>query len=127
MLGYLAKTTIKNLCIDQIRKNKTIGSEQGYKNYLLYSEDPNPDEELQINEAAQILNSIIERLPVVYRDIIKHREIDGISYEEIAIKTNQNINTLRVTLSRARKMIRDEYKKCLYEYKGTEQVARKIL
>jgi RNA polymerase sigma-70 factor, ECF subfamily len=123
----LAKTIIKNYCIDQIRRNKTIRIEKDFMNYQLNSEDPSPVEELQMNETSQILHSIIEKLPVVYRDIIKQREIDGISYKEIAVKTNQNINTLRVTLSRARKLIKDEYKKYLYEYKGTEQVARKIL
>ena len=36
-------------------------------------------------------------------------------YEDIALKTGQNINTVRVILSRARRMIRDEMKKIYNE------------
>jgi len=50
-----------------------------------------------------------------------------LTYEEIAVKTKQNINTLRVNLSRARKMIREEFNKYQYERRGTEEVNRKVL
>jgi RNA polymerase sigma-70 factor (ECF subfamily) len=59
--------------------------------------------------------------------MIQLRDIDGLSYEEISEKTHQNINTLRVNLSRARKIVRDEYKKSLYEYRGDKKAAGKIL
>jgi len=41
--------------------------------------------------------------------MIRMREIEGYSYCEISEQTGQNINTIRVTVSRARKMIRDQY------------------
>jgi len=70
---------------------------------------------------------IIDKLPDIYKDVIRLREIDGLSYEEIADKTEQNINTLRVTLSRARKMIRDEFNKYQYERRGIKEVDRQVL
>jgi RNA polymerase sigma-70 factor (ECF subfamily) len=66
-------------------------------------------------------------LPELYRQIIRLKEIDGLTYDEVAGITNQNINTLRVNLSRARKMIRDEFKKRRYEHTGSTQSSGKIL
>ena len=57
------------------------------------------------------MHRIINDLPGIYREIIQLRDIEELSYEEIAEKTGQNINTLRVNLSRARKNVRDEFKK----------------
>jgi len=45
------------------------------------------------------------------------RDIEEMEYDEISEKTGQNINTIRVNLSRARKMVRDDYKK-FYEESG---------
>ena len=82
---------------------------------------------MENRESGEILHRIIDDLPELYKIVIKLRDIDGDSYEEIARKTDQNINTLRVTLSRARKIIRDEYKKYQYERRGIETAYRKVL
>jgi RNA polymerase sigma factor (sigma-70 family) len=123
----LATTTIKNHCIDQLRKVKTTGIDDLYQNLPYFFNEPSPYEQLERDETSKILHNIIEGLPDIYRNIIMKREIEGLSYKEIAKNTNQNINTLRVTLSRARGMIREEFKKYNYENSRNKQVARKIL
>jgi RNA polymerase sigma factor (sigma-70 family) len=120
----LATTTIKNHCIDQLRKIKTIGIEESGRGQQYYFDEPSPYEKLEREETSKILHRIIDNLPAVYSDIIRKREIEGLSYEEIAVNTNQNINTLRVSMSRARAMVRDELKKCNYENTGNKKVAR---
>ena len=82
---------------------------------------------MENRESDAILHSIIDQLPDIYKAVIILKEIDGLSYEEISDKTEQNINTLRVTLSRARKMIREEYNKYQYERRGIKEVDRKVL
>lgn len=114
----LATTMIKNYCIDQIRKQKNFSDDIENQTHSFVS-TPSPHEQLEIVEANDILHKIIGQLPEIYREIIILRDIEGQSYEEIASGTNQNINTLRVTLSRARKTIRDEYNKLQYERTGT--------
>jgi RNA polymerase sigma factor (sigma-70 family) len=123
----LATTTMKNYCIDQLRKIRTIAIEENINQTVFYHPGLSPDEQLEKVETAQILHDIIAGLPVFYKEIIMKREIEGLSYEEIALITNQNINTLRVNLSRARKMIRDEFKKKRYEYNGNIKTAGKVL
>jgi RNA polymerase sigma-70 factor (ECF subfamily) len=123
----LATTMVKNFCIDQLRKRKHFTqNENGWQDFQ-NSISASPYEIMESRESEAILHHIIDKLPDIYKDVIRLREIDGLSYEEIADKTEQNINTLRVTLSRARRMIRDEFNKYQYERRGIKEVDRKVL
>jgi RNA polymerase sigma-70 factor (ECF subfamily) len=111
----LSVTMTKNYCIDQLRKRRYTGEESWETSNNFMAPEPSPHEQMERREASDRLNIIIGRLPDIYRDMIQMRDIDGLSYEEIAGKTGQNVNTMRVTLSRARKIIRDEFIKHGYE------------
>jgi RNA polymerase sigma-70 factor (ECF subfamily) len=119
-IDALAVTITRNCCIDLLRKNKTEYLEdtdlQRYANSTL----PSPLDNMVINESDSIIRSIIEKLPDNARSLIQLHDIDGRSYEEIAMETGDNINTLRVNISRARKFIRDEYKKYHNEQIGNQ-------
>jgi RNA polymerase sigma-70 factor (ECF subfamily) len=126
-IDALATTMTKNYCIDQLRKQKNYYRDeerkQEYRNLL----SPTPHDRMEIMESGEIIRKIIDQLPDIYKVIITLRDIEGFSYEEIAEKTDQNINTLRVTISRARRQIRDEYNKYYNERRGTKETARKVL
>jgi RNA polymerase sigma factor (sigma-70 family) len=107
----LAATMVKNYSIDLIRKQKHIGQNDKSQLAVYYDSEPSPHEKLERDETSLSIRRIINNLPEIYREIIQLRDIEELSYEEIAEKTGQNINTLRVNLSRARKIVRDEYKK----------------
>jgi RNA polymerase sigma-70 factor (ECF subfamily) len=118
----LATTMTKNYCIDQIRKKKDISREDYNKLEAPHLSMPTPHEQLELIESNDIIQKIIDQLPDMYKIMIQLRDINGLSYEEIAEKTDQNINTLRVTLSRARKLIRDEFNKYQHERRGIKQI-----
>jgi RNA polymerase sigma-70 factor (ECF subfamily) len=82
---------------------------------------------MESRESEDIMYHVIDQLPEIYKVVINLREIEGLSYEEIADKTEQNINTLRVTLSRARKIIREEFNKYQNERRGIKEVDGKVL
>jgi len=126
-IDALAATMTKNYCIDQIRKKKRMVQEDDIRQDLQNTDFASPYELMAGRESAEILHQIIDRLPDIYKVVIKLREIEGLSYEEIAFKTEQNINTLRVNLSRARKMIKEEYNKHQYERSGYKRTDRKVL
>ena len=121
----LATTMTKNYCIDQLRRQKHIITDRNSIHETTTS--PSPHEQMESRESDDIIHNIIENLPDLYKVIINLREIEGLSYEEIVEKTHQNINTLRVTISRARKMIREEFNKYQYERRGIKHAARKVL
>jgi RNA polymerase sigma-70 factor, ECF subfamily len=123
----LATTMTKNYCIDQVRKHKNIFKEEYKREGYLSLISPSPQEQMENRESNDIIHNIIDHLPEIYKTIVKFKDIDGLSYEEIADKTEQNVNTLRVTISRARRLIRDEYNKYQYERRGIKQVDRKVL
>ena len=123
----LATTMTRNYCIDILRRQKPVFS--GDLSIIDYNDStsPSPLDLMEKSESRDILNEIVGNLPDSYKEIIQMRDIEGESYEEIAAKTNQNINTLRVTLSRARKYIREEFNKYQYERRGIEKAAGKVL
>ncbi len=126
-VSALATTMIKNYCVDQLRKQKNLYYEENinhdFKNYT----SPSPHDQMEIMESSDIINKIVDNLPPGYGEMIRLRDIEGFSYEEIAVKTGQSINNLRVILSRARKLVRDEFNKYQYEYKKVGSVTRKVL
>lgn len=126
-IDALATTMIKNHCIDQLRKRKFTGSE-GIDSFSLHpAAEPSPHEQLERSETILILDRIIGRLPENYRELIQLRDIEGLSYEEISEKTQININALRVNLSRARKIVRNEFIKFSNEQTGNKKSSGEVL
>jgi RNA polymerase sigma factor (sigma-70 family) len=123
----LAVTMTKNYCIDQIRKKKHFIEEDIDRSDIKNSNDASPYQLMENKESEDIVSNIIDQLPEIYKAVIVLREMEDLSYEEIATQTRQNINTLRVTLSRARKMIREEFNKYQYERRGIKATDPKIL
>lgn len=116
----LAVKVTKNYCLDQLKKPVRQNKElQEYQN-LDDGTANSPHEILEQKETSEILDKIIGQLPELYRNIIELKERQGLSYEEISLDNKMNINTLRVTLSRARKLIRDEFIKYRNEYRRAE-------
>jgi RNA polymerase sigma factor (sigma-70 family) len=123
----LAATMTKNYCIDHLRKQKNR-YDGGFRiEEYTGSTEPSPQEQMENVESGEILDKIISGLPEAYRTVLQYREINGSSFEEMATIMGQNVNTLRVTLSRARKMVRDEYNRYQYERRSFEKSARKVL
>lgn len=107
----LAITMVKNQCLDQLRRMKLAAADEIESIKPRSDPGPSPQEQLEREETMRLLDRIINELPPNYRDTVRFRDIDGLSYEEISEKSGQNINTIRVNLSRARKIIRDKYNK----------------
>ena len=65
-----------------------------------------PDRALQQQEAAGLVWAALDRLPFDQRTAIVLREIDGLSYEEIASSLGVAVGTVKSRLARAREMLR---------------------
>ena len=64
-----------------------------------------PESQLATKQIAQTVNDAIEALPEELRTAITLREIDGLSYEEIAQIMNCPIGTVRSRIFRAREAV----------------------
>jgi RNA polymerase sigma-70 factor (ECF subfamily) len=105
----LSMTMTRNHCIDRLRKYKNNEAGKQIEDILYLEPGPSPLEQIEIKETGVILKEIINGLPENYRELIQLREIRGLEYEEIAELTGMKINAIRVALSRARKIIRNEF------------------
>jgi len=66
-----------------------------------------PDRVLQQTEAAGQVWGALEALPFDQRTVIVLREIDGLSYEEIAASLGVAVGTVKSRLARARQQLRE--------------------
>ena len=70
-----------------------------------------PQEELEHSEKLASVRQIINSLPEKQRTVVQLRDIEGLSYSEIAAVTGWTEEVVKVTLHRARKFIKLEYLK----------------
>ena len=75
-----------------------------------------PESALASQEIANTVNSVIEQLPSELQTAIVLREIDGLSYEEIAQTMNCPIGTVRSRIFRAREAIAAKLRPLLDTY-----------
>ena len=72
-----------------------------------------PESVLLSNEIAETVNATIERLPEELRTAIQMREIEGMSYEDIAKAMDCPIGTVRSRIFRAREAIAEQLRPLL--------------
>jgi RNA polymerase sigma-70 factor (family 1) len=102
----------RNLCLDYLRKRKTnqnaMNSERNkWEDY--HSETP--EHSLEKKEEKEVVLSLIEGLPEPQRSLVHLRHIEEKEYDEIASMVNMNVNAIRVSISRARKQMREMLEK----------------
>ncbi|RYX97856.1 MAG: RNA polymerase sigma factor RpoE [Comamonadaceae bacterium] len=124
-LYRIAVNTAKKALMD-MKRDPTV-SENSFKsgdddetspleNELTSSETP--DAVLASREIAQMVNDAMEALPEELRQAITLREIEGLSYEEIAEVMNCPIGTVRSRIFRARDAISARVKPLLENQTG---------
>ena len=114
-------TMAKNYSFDILKKKKPLSLEDGKYEYL-EAEDMNPE----VNEKYEHVQRIIANLPDKYKEVIRMRDIDGLSFEEINAVTGLEVTNIRVILSRARQKVKEEIEK-IYNYEDKRQVTGEIL
>jgi RNA polymerase sigma-70 factor (ECF subfamily) len=124
-LYRIAVNTAKKFLMD-LKRNPTV-SENFFKtadddetspleNELTSSETP--EAVLASKEIAEMVNSVMDALPEELRQAITLREIEGLTYEEIADAMNCPIGTVRSRIFRAREAISLKIKPMLENQSG---------
>lgn len=123
-LYRIAVNTAKNYLATQGRRPSTVSEFQSGEDGEFFDvgdvvEDINtPDAVLQSREIAETVNAAIEALPEDLRTAITLREIEGLSYEEIAQAMDCPIGTVRSRIFRAREAIADRIRPLLGQGEG---------
>ena len=103
-------TMTKNMCIDRLRMAEVEKANVDEVPTMLAATD---DVEAQVErrDAVEQVKQIIEALPEHQQQVITLRDMEDCSFEEIAEQTGLTAVNIRMLLSRARKTIRERYKK----------------
>lgn len=110
-------TLVKNLCLDYLRSPRANRHDEDVTEAVTISTDSSPDKELEMQDKVEHIRHLISRLPEKQRQVIRLRGIDDCSMDEIEQITGLNAVNIRVLLSRARKIIREQFEKYYtYEY-----------
>ena len=117
-------TMAKHHCFDLLKKKKpsAMGKKEDTRTINIESNDTNPE----LIEKYECVHRIIEKLPEKLQTVIRLRDIDGFTFEEIKEMTGFDLPYLRVILSRARMKVKQEVEK-IYNYDETRRFAQKIL
>lgn len=108
-----------NNCIDFIRRKKleTYSIDNNFANedgdslsIDIKDNNPNPQEEVIKTQKIQIIQEIVNLLPVRYKILVKLRYFEEMSYEEIAEEVNAPLGTVKAQLHRARELLYDMVK-----------------
>ena len=111
-------TAARNLALDTIAKKEHQNLSLDEDAFDRPDASRSPQEELEHSEKLASVRQIINSLPEKQRTVVQLRDIEGLSYSEIAAVTGWTEEVVKVTLHRARKFIKLEYLKL--EHHGLE-------
>ncbi len=97
-----AVNSLKNLCIDKLRKKKEIRLDSSLE-YFGQTTD-NTEQKIDVRV---MIETALSRLPEKQQLIFSLRDLQGYEYEEIENITGMKINAIKTNLSRARKTVRE--------------------
>jgi RNA polymerase sigma-70 factor (ECF subfamily) len=97
---------VRNTCYTWMHANRPLQNAEEILENSFESRTLNPEEVLlQIDNSARVRKAI-ETLPPNFREVLILRELEGMSYKEIAHITGMRIGTVMSSLSRARLHLR---------------------
>ena len=101
----------RNLCLDHLRRRKVNHDAMKAEQLKQGSNTETPSDKLEKKEDAELVHKLISALPEPQRSLVHLRHLEGKEYEEIAEMVNMNVNAIRVSISRARKQMREMVEK----------------
>jgi RNA polymerase sigma-70 factor (ECF subfamily) len=115
--GWLGRI-VTNLFYDELRRRKRtkltlsldapLTLEDGAIEWDIPTHDPGPVDTMMTQEFYDHLHQAIAELPEVFRVTIVLREIQGLSYEEIADITKVSLGTVKSRIARARQRLQSD-------------------
>ncbi len=114
--GWLGRITT-NLFYDELRRRRSSllvsldaprVVEDGSMDWELPTPVPGPVDSLMTQEFYHHFRKAIAELPEVFRTAIILREVEGLSYEEIATRTGVTLGTVKSRIARARQRLQSQ-------------------
>jgi RNA polymerase sigma-70 factor (ECF subfamily) len=102
-----AMTMTKNYCLDQLKSKRADNLTLVHSNYSKEG-DASLEKVIELQDSIDKVHQIIDGLTEQQKLVIQLRDIEQYDFEEIADILGMNAATVRVTLSRARQIVREK-------------------
>ncbi len=100
-----AVTMTKNYCLDRLKSKQAGNLKIVHSNFQT---GENLQKKIETNDGVELVFKIMESLPEKQRLVLQLRDVEQYDFEEIAEILDSSETTIRVTLSRARKAVREQ-------------------
>jgi RNA polymerase sigma factor (sigma-70 family) len=100
-----AITMTKNYCLDRLKSKQASNLKIVHNNY---KNSENIERTIEGNEGVELVTKIMETLPEKQKMIMQLRDIEQFEFVEISQMLEINETAIRVALSRARKVVREQ-------------------
>jgi RNA polymerase sigma-70 factor (ECF subfamily) len=97
----------RNQSLDFLRRRQKTREIQNEQAGIQYDNEKSPSEILEQQERKEILLKMIDQLPEPQRSLVYFRHVEEKEYQEIEKLMDMNENAIRVSISRARKKLRE--------------------
>jgi RNA polymerase sigma-70 factor (ECF subfamily) len=100
-----AVTMTKNYCLDRLKSKQASNLKIVHSNY---KNSENIERAIEANQGVELLTKIMQTLPEKQKIIMQLRDIEQFEFAEISQMLEINETAIRVALSRARKLVREQ-------------------
>jgi RNA polymerase sigma factor (sigma-70 family) len=100
-----AVTMTKNYCLDRLKSRQASNLKIVHSNY---KNTENIERSVEANEGVELVTKIMQTLPEKQKMIMQLRDIEQFEFAEISQMLEINETAIRVALSRARKVVREQ-------------------
>lgn len=126
---------VTNLFYDELRKRPrrlpTVSMDESFEedessdspSRDIADTSPHPDEKVLSKEMSEVIRQSMMRLPEQFRTSIVLREVEGLSYEEIALITKTEMGTVKSRIARARSKLQELLKPYLENASSVSEVS----
>ena len=104
-----AMTMTKNYCFDRLKSKQASNLKLIHSNYQ--EKDTPLQRRMELNDSVSLVHKLIENLPEQQKLVIQLRDVEEYEFDEIGKMLGLQPTAVRVTLSRARKTIREQLTK----------------
>jgi RNA polymerase sigma factor (sigma-70 family) len=102
-------TIVRNTCYTWLQENRAQGLTVDLTEEISSAEfdGSDPEQCLEIKADQQSVSHALEQIPVAYRELLVLREVEAMSYKEIALIAGVPIGTVMSRLARARQRLKE--------------------
>jgi len=96
----------KNFCLDRLKSKQAGNLKLVHSNYK--DENVSLQNQVEVSDSLGWIERIMEELPEQQKMVLQLRDVEEYEFEEIAKLLDMSATAVRVTLSRARKTVREK-------------------